>query len=188
MWLRLVLCLNFSGFLSAPNHKGIHTDRMAENVFECNKQAPPPQLCQSLFLCVYVFVCFCLFFIDNMNAFNWAEHHEHPLYPFHHCEQFGMCWHHIWAAACQNQQNYLCAQRRLRSPGHQPVWSESSFCTQWVAKDPSFLHEASKDWSDWTDIQADLSLRWAHMPFCWFFHEAAHFHCVISHFLSKDFG
>ena len=22
--------------------------------------------------------------------------------------------------------------------------------------------------------QADLSLRWAHMPFCWFCHEAAH--------------
>ena len=24
------------------------------------------------------------------------------------------------------------------------------------------------------DAQADLSLRWAHMPFCWFCHEAAH--------------
>ena len=23
--------------------------------------------------------------------------------------------------------------------------------------------------------QADLSLHWAHMPFCWFFHEAAHY-------------
>ena len=23
------------------------------------------------------------------------------------------------------------------------------------------------------DAQADLSLRWAHMPFCWFCHEAA---------------
>ena len=23
-------------------------------------------------------------------------------------------------------------------------------------------------WSDWADAQADLSLRWAHMPFCWF--------------------
>ena len=28
-------------------------------------------------------------------------------------------------------------------------------------------------WSDWADAQADLSLRWAHMPFCWFCHEAA---------------
>ena len=29
--------------------------------------------------------------------------------------------------------------------------------------------------SEWADAQADLSLRWAHMPFCWFCHEAAHF-------------
>ena len=27
--------------------------------------------------------------------------------------------------------------------------------------------------SDWVDAHADLSLRWAHMPFCWFCHEAA---------------
>ena len=26
---------------------------------------------------------------------------------------------------------------------------------------------------DWVDAQADLSLRWAHMPLCWFCHEAA---------------
>ena len=30
-------------------------------------------------------------------------------------------------------------------------------------------------WSDWADAQADLSLRWAHMPFCWFCHALAHF-------------
>ena len=28
-------------------------------------------------------------------------------------------------------------------------------------------------WSDWADVQVDPSLRWAHMPFCWFCHEAA---------------
>ena len=39
---------------------------------------------------------------------------------------------------------------------------QSSLCAQWVAKDPSFLHADSEDWSDWTDAQADLSLRWAH--------------------------
>ena len=27
--------------------------------------------------------------------------------------------------------------------------------------------------SDWADAQADLSFRWAHMPFCWLCHEAA---------------
>ena len=29
-------------------------------------------------------------------------------------------------------------------------------------------------WSDWADAQADLSLRCAHGPFCWFCHEVAH--------------
>ena len=29
-------------------------------------------------------------------------------------------------------------------------------------------------WSDWADAPADLSLRWAHRPFCWFCHSAAH--------------
>ena len=28
-------------------------------------------------------------------------------------------------------------------------------------------------WSDGADAQADLSLRWAHRPFCWFCHDAA---------------
>ena len=41
-------------------------------------------------------------------------------------------------------------------------------CTQWVVKDPSFLHANSEDWSDWEDAQAELSLRWAHSPFVGF--------------------
>ena len=47
------------------------------------------------------------------------------------------------------------------SLGIRPVWSESSLCTQWVAKDPSFLHADSED-SDQT------------LPFSWFCHELAH--------------
>ena len=31
------------------------------------------------------------------------------------------------------------------SLGIRPVWSESSLCTEWVAKDPSFLRADSKD-------------------------------------------
>ena len=31
-----------------------------------------------------------------------------------------------------------------------------------------------EDWSDWMDAPADLSLRWAQRPCCWFCHEAAH--------------
>ena len=41
---------------------------------------------------------------------------------------------YIWATSWQNQQNDIC-----------PVWSESSLCTQWVAKDLSFLHADSED-------------------------------------------
>ena len=56
-----------------------------------------------------------------------------------------------------------------------PVWSESSLsasrklgslATHWAHSEDS--------WSDWADAQDELSLRWAHMPFCWFCHEAAH--------------
>ena len=54
------------------------------------------------------------------------------------------------------------------SLGIRPVWSESSLGAQWVAKDPSFLHVDSEDWSDWADAQADLSLRWAHSHFVGF--------------------
>ena len=69
------------------------------------------------------------------------------------------------------------------SLGVRPVWSESSLdaqadmsslCAQRVAKDPSFLKPTAKTLLDWADAQADLSLRWAHMPLCWFCHEAAH--------------
>ena len=55
-----------------------------------------------------------------------------------------------WAATWQNQQNGMCAQRRLRS-----AWAsaqsdqESSLSAQWVAKDPSF-HNADSEDSDQT--------------------------------------
>ena len=55
------------------------------------------------------------------------------------------------------------------SLGIPPVWSESSLCAQWVAKDPRFLHADSKDsWADWADAQADLSLRWMQAHFVGF--------------------
>ena len=46
-----------------------------------------------------------------------------------------------------------------------PVWSQSSLCVQWAAKDPSFLQVDSEDLSDWVDAQADSNLRWAHSHF-----------------------
>ena len=47
------------------------------------------------------------------------------------------------------------------SLGIRPVWSVFAV-RSWVAKDPWFLHVDIEDWSDWTDAQADLSLRWVH--------------------------
>ena len=60
----------------------------------------------------------------------------------------------------KNQQNDLCAQRILRS-----AWASAP----WIACGQRRL------WSDWTDSQADLSLRWAHRPYFWFCYAAAHF-------------
>ena len=36
------------------------------------------------------------------------------------------------------------------------------------------LSAQQRRWSDWADAQADLSLRWAHMLFCWFCHALSH--------------
>ena len=58
-----------------------------------------------------------------------------------------------------------------------PIWSKSSLCAQWIAKDPRFLHADSEDWSDWVDAQVDPSLRWAHRSFCWFCLTAANISC-----------
>ena len=80
-----------------------------------------------------------------------------PILSFMPSVVFYLCkWYEIiWAASWQNQYN-------------DPAPSEDSdqLCTQWVVKDPSFLH---------ANAHADLSFRWAHMPFCWFCHEAANF-------------
>ena len=80
---------------------------------------------------------------------------------------------HVWAASWQNQQSGMCAQQRLRSAWASAQSDQSSLCTQWVAKDPSFLH-----------AQSDQSLRCPHMPFCWFCHEEVHLESLwIKHFV-----
>ena len=84
-----------------------------------------------------------------------------------------MSTHTIWAASWQNQQNGMCAQWRLRSTWASAQSDQSSLST-WRKLGSLATHWAhSEDWLDWADAQADLSLRWAHMPFCWFCHEAA---------------
>ena len=80
----------------------------------------------------------------------------------------------IWAASWQSQQSGMCTLRRLRPSWASAQSDQSSLCAQWVAKDPNVLHADSEDWSDCADAHADLSLRWAHVPLCWFCHEVAH--------------
>ena len=68
---------------------------------------------------------------------------------------------------------HVCSAKTQISLSIPQVWSASWLCAQWVANDPSCHHADSEDWSDWADAQADLSLCWALMPYCWFCHDAA---------------
>ena len=51
----------------------------------------------------------------------------------------------IWAASWQNQQNDCAPKEDSDQPGHPPNLIRVFAVTQWVAKDPSFLHEDSED-------------------------------------------
>ena len=64
------------------------------------------------------------------------------------------------AASWHNQQNGMCAQRRLRSD-----WAVR-MKRAWVLSYP--LSAQRRLWSDLADAQADLSLRWAHIHFVGF--------------------
>ena len=61
-----------------------------------------------------------------------------------------------WAATWQNQQKMSVHPSKTRiSLGTCPVWSESSLCAPWVAKDPMFLNADSED-SDQTGMMPRL--------------------------------
>ena len=65
-----------------------------------------------------------------------------------------------------------------------PIWSVFAVRTKkaWVLSYP--LSAQRRLWSDWVDAKADLSPRWAHMPFCRFCHALAqiplykYLHCL----------
>ena len=57
----------------------------------------------------------------------------------------------------------MCAQWKLRSAWASAKSDQSSQCAKWVAED----------------------LRWAHMPLCWFCHEAAHLLLFLGCYLAK---
>ena len=64
-----------------------------------------------------------------------------------------------------NQQKDLCTQWI-----HRLAWA-GRMKKLWVLTNTHWAH--SEDWSDWVDVQADLSLRWAHKSFCWFCHASS---------------
>ena len=58
-------------------------------------------------------------------------------------------------------------------PGHSPSLNRVFVVRMKKPWDLSYPMSVQRRlWSDWADAQADLSLRWAHMPFCWFCREA----------------
>ena len=74
---------------------------------------------------------------DRLSCWNWPTCGIHPSWESY-----------IWAAALQNKQNNLCAQRRLRLTRASAItmgsWGPNvSSCGQ------------RRLWSDWTDVQAD---------------------------------
>ena len=89
-----------------------------------------------------------------------------------------------WATSCQKQQKRMCAQRRLSSAWASDQSDQSLHCLHEENLGP-WVH--SEDWSDWADAQAELSLRWVHMPFCWFCHEVAQSYSTFSLGATCDF-
>ena len=63
------------------------------------------------------------------------------------------------------------------SLGIRPVWSESSLCAQWVAKDPRFLL-ADIEESDQTGRMPRLIWVFAGRTLCWFCHVAAQMYII----------
>ena len=109
----------------------------------------------------------------KMPNITWASPEQGP----YHIGKQGRL-RQAWASV-QSGQSHCCSHVQCEPPHDQtnkmtvrlaktqislsirPVWSESSPCTS------SCSHR--RLWSDWVDAQADLRLRWAHMPFSWFY-------------------
>ena len=87
----------------------------------------------------------------------------------------------IWAASWQNQQNGMCAQQRLRSAWAFAQSDQSSLCT-WRKLGPKLPIECTAK----TLIRLGRCPGWSEtslgaQSFCWFCHEAAHFHMNEAH-------
>ena len=77
-----------------------------------------------------------------------------------------------WARAWLNQQNDLTPREKSGQHGYQPSLISLCGAFSGLIKTQGLYVRTVKT-SDWPDSQADLSLPWVHMPFCWFCHAAA---------------
>ena len=78
-----------------------------------------------------------------------------------------------WAPSQLNQQNDLCAQRRLRS-----AWAsaQSDQCLHWPHEEtlgPQLPIERTAKTDQTWRMPRLIRVGWAHRSFCWFCHEAA---------------
>ena len=83
------------------------------------------------------------------------------------------CSFDIWAAAQQNQQYGLCAQRRLRSAWASTQSDQSLPRQHGESLGPNSypLSAQQRLRSDWANAKADLSLWWVHILSCFRPHE-----------------
>ena len=82
--------------------------------------------------------------------------------------------HESYFKAQQNQQNDICALRRLRSVWAPTQFDQSLHCPPEKMKMPRVLgyplSAQWRIWSDWVDAQIVLSLCWVHKLVCWSCH------------------
>ena len=71
-------------------------------------------------------------------------------------------------------------------PGHPPSLIRIFAVHSMTSSGPKLSSRGQRRlWSDWAHAQADLNLRWVHMSFCWFCHEAAHI-CLVQTGIKAD--
>ena len=70
----------------------------------------------------------------------------------------------------------------LDQPGHLPSLTRVFAVRLMGSSGPKLSSSGQRRLrSDWADAQADLSLHWAHLPFCLFCHDVAHVMIAIKH-------
>ena len=91
-----------------------------------------------------------------------------------HCHWFCSCHLHVSRIVTKPTKWHVRPTKTPISLSIPPVWSVFTVRLKKARLLSYSLSAQRRLWSDWADAQADLSLRWAHMPFCWFCHDAAH--------------